>query len=360
MYTWLEIDLNKLEKNYNYIKKYTNKNIIPIVKANAYGMGAIEISRFLQNKFNIEIFAVANYKEAIELYNNGITSNILIFNEIESEYLKKSIDKNFIFTIFNLFYLKKWIFYLKNDISKIKFHIKFNTGLNRLGLEKEDIPELIELVHKYNINIAGIYTHFATADSNIKFMKNQIDSFNDIISILKKYNLNYSIIHLSNSPASFNEVIIKENYARIGMALYGLQPIENKNINITPIFKWKAKIIDIRYIKKGEGVSYSQTILNKDSKIGVVPVGYADGYMRQLSNKAYVLYNNNKCKIIGNICMEKIIIDFTDTNAKIDDEVIILGNNIDIEEFAKNSNTIADDIISKFSKTITRRYIYEE
>jgi alanine racemase len=191
-------------------------------------------------------------------------------------------------------------------------------------------------------------------------MQKQINKFNEIISILKKYNLNYKIKHLSNSPASFNEININENYVRIGMALYGLQPISNKTINISSIFTWKAKIIDMRNIKKGEGVSYSQTILNRDSKIGVVPIGYADGYMRQLSNKAYIMYKNKKCKIIGNVCMEKIIVDFTDTDAKIDDEVIILGDNIDIEELAKNSNTIADDIISKFSKNIPRRYIYEK
>lgn len=355
MDTWLEIDLSKLANNFNYMKSKTKTGIISVVKANAYGMGSVRIAQELEI-LGTDMFAVATYEEAEELRMGGIKKEILILNETSSENLKNSIDKNYIFTIFNLYYLKKWINDIGENIKKLKFHIKVDTGMNRLGFKLKGIGELSELIEQNNIRVDGVYSHFAAAETDEEFTEQQFINFNEIINKFEKNDINFKYKHLANSAAGLKYDKYNLNFVRIGMALYGLQPLNEHDSNIQEIFTWKSKIIEIRKVKKGERISYSSKPLIDNKRIGVIPVGYAQGYMRQLSESGYVVCNEIKCRILGSVCMEKIIIDLTNIAAEIDDRVILLGNDVSIQEKSSLAFTIGDDILCKLSNRVERIY----
>lgn len=359
--TYIEINITKLFQNYNYIKSITKADIRAVVKANAYGHGVQKIVYFL-NKAGIKKYAVAFIEEAIEINKIIKNSEILIFNYCDPYYLKMLCEKNiyienFIFTIYSVEQLKKYIEVLEKKIKKIKFEIKINTGMNRLGISKSDDIEFINyFFDKNNELLKGVYSHFY--DSNNKEITDC--QFENFLNVCKNLNFDIPKKHIANSAGFFLSEKYHLDEVRIGMALYGLQPLKNKKIeSLKQILSWKSIISNIMHINKGENIGYgSKYKALEDKKIGIIPIGYSDGYNYYFENNAYVVIKNKKCKIIGEISMEQIIADITEIeNIAIGETVYVLGgekNGVCIGDIAKIVKTVPDNITSSISKDIIR------
>ena len=355
--TYLEINLNNFKDNINEIKKLKpNKTLIPVIKANGYGT-YINKRLDIINEFNI--VAVAIVEEAIELRKLGYKKDILVLNQPFTEEIEDIIKYNITPGISSIEFLKELI----KTNKEVKIHIEVETGMNRTGFQ--NIEEVIKLLKENTkIIVEGMYTHFSSADDDDAYTKKQINKFKDFYEILSKEFNTIKYIHTSASNGLVNYDIDITNTIRPGIIMYGYpsyQEIKNK-INLKPIAKLVSKISYLKEIDKNESVSYNQTYkTTKKTKVATIPLGYADGLKRSLSNKGNVVIENKLCPIIGNVCMDSILVDVTDINdIKIGDKVYIFDNElITLEDIAKQCNTINYEILCNISERVPRIYIPE-
>ena len=374
----LEINKSNLEKNLKIVRSI-NKNLICVIKDNAYGLGIENILPILlENK--CDYFAVAYIEEAVKiqkllenlkLKNQNGKIKVMALNYVKPENVGDAIRNNIELTVFNFSQLLDYLKILDEFFENmtLKIHIKVNSGMNRLGFNENEILELIEKIKKYKINsknnkleIISIFSHISDAENQIETEK-QVEKYENILKIFDKNNVKYQYKHLQASPLLF-KYGEKYNYdfARIGMALYGMEPL-SYDVGLLDVITVKSQIINIRNVKKNDKISYgSKGIVNRDSKIGIVSIGYAHGFQKQIENSegAYVLINGKKAKIVGEICMDMIFIDLTDIeNVEVNDEVVIIGSQKNVEngitekitlrQVAKWAGTIQDDVLTKFS-----------
>ena len=340
--TVLEVDLKKIEANINNIKQYVgNKKIMPIIKANGYGTYINKNIDFL-NKF--DIVAVAIVDEAIELRNIGYKKEIFVLNPPYIEEIEEIIKYDITVCLCEKTFLKN----LSNINDKIKVHLEIETGMNRTGINLSDLNEFINLIKENkNIIVEGIFTHLSSADYDIQYIKKEFNS------------IKYIHAEASNGLLNYNDNIT--NLVRPGIIMYGYEASRytNEKIHIEPICKLKTKIVFIKKVSKGESISYSRKFISeKNMRIATIPIGYADGLNRLLSNKGEVVINNKKCKILGNICMDSCMVDITDLeNVEIGTDVYIWDNNlIKLEDVAKICNTINYEILSNISYRVIREF----
>ncbi len=365
--SWIEINTKNLEYNINQIKQIIPKTtqIMAVVKANAYGHDSIIISKKLQ-EIGINDFAVATLQEAIKLRENNITGNILILGYTEPEELQKVIDNNIMQTIVDNDYAKS---VLKANLQgKLKCHVKINTGMNRIGEFYDDFAALSEIYQNPALQIEGTFTHLCVSDSDkiedINFTKEQINRFDKAIEFIKKQGLNPGKLHTQASYGTINYTNCKYDYVRMGILMYGINAsydCYNKyNVDFKPVMAVKSKVTSIKYINPEETVSYGRTFkADNKIKIASVGIGYADGVPRALSNILIVKINNKKYHQIGRICMDQLMIEINDENPiAIGDEVILIDPNerkdLTLEDWAKLTNTITDEIICKFTTRLKR------
>lgn len=360
-----EINLDNIAYNMINIRKSVDKKtkIMAVVKADAYGHGAVEVAKTaLYNGANW--LGVAIIDEAIELRKNNIFEPILILGHTIEYKLLQVIKYNITQTIFSYDMAKK----LSNEATKIgksvDIHIKIDTGMSRLGFlpTEESIEEIIAIKNLPYINITGIFTHFATADmEDKKFAKEQFEKYMWFIDKLEKKGVSNLIKHISNSGAILDLEEYRLDMVRAGIILYGMYPSSQvlKNINIKPAMSLKTHISYVKEIDKNISVSYCRTYFtNKKTKIATIPVGYADGYARILSNKARVFVNGYYANVIGNVCMDQFMIDVTHIpNIKEGDIAILMGQDITAEELASLQNTINYEIVCNIGKRVPRVYI---
>lgn len=374
----LEINKSNLEKNLKIVRSI-NKNLICVIKDNAYGLGIENILPILlENK--CDYFAVAYIEEAVKiqkllenlkLENQNGKIKVMALNYVKPENVGDAIRNNIELTVFNFSQLLDYLKILDEFFENmtLKIHIKVNSGMNRLGFDKNEILELVKIVKKYDLNnksknrleIISIFSHISDAENQAETEK-QVEKYEKILKIFSQNNVRYKYSHLQASPLLF-KYSKKYNYdfARIGMALYGMEPLST-DVGLLDVITVKSKIINIRNVKKDDKVSYgSKGIVKYDSKIGIVAIGYAHGLQKQIenSNKAYILVNGQKAKIIGEICMDMIFVDLTNIeNVKMNDEVVIIGSQenaengivekITLRQMARWAKTIQDDVLTKF------------
>lgn len=365
--SWIEINTKNLEYNINQIKQIIPKTtqIMAVVKANAYGHDSIIISKKLQ-EIGINDFAVATLQEAIKLRENNITGNILILGYTEPEELQKVIDNNIMQTIVDNDYAKS---VLKANLhGKLKCHVKINTGMNRIGEFYDDFAALSEIYQNPALQIEGTFTHLCVSDSDkiedINFTKEQINRFDKAIEFIKNQGLNPGKLHTQASYGTINYTNCKYDYVRMGILMYGINAsydCYNKyNVDFKPVMAVKSKVTSIKYINPAETVSYGRTFkADNKIKIASVGIGYADGVPRALSNRLIVKINNKKYHQIGRICMDQLMIEINDENPiAIGDEVILIDPNeskdLTLEDWAKLTNTITDEIICQFTTRLKR------
>ncbi|WP_250278403.1 alanine racemase [[Clostridium] colinum] len=360
-----EINLDNIAYNMSNIRKNIDKKtkIMAIVKADAYGHGAVEVAKTaLYN--GADWLGVAIIDEAIELRKNNIFEPILILGHTMEHKFLQVIRYNITQTVFSYEMAKK----LSDEATKIKksvdIHIKIDTGMSRLGFlpTEESIEQIIAIKKLPYINITGIFTHFATSDMEDKsFTKNQFEKYKYVVDILEKRGFENIIKHISNSGAILDLEEYRLDMVRAGIILYGMYPSNQvlKTINLKPAMSLKTHISYVKEVEENVSVSYCRTYFtNKKTKIATIPVGYADGYARALSNKARVFINGEYANVIGNICMDQFMIDVTHiSNIKQGDIAILMGEGITAEEIASLQGTINYEIVCNIGKRVPRVYI---
>lgn len=363
---WAEIDLDNLKKNYEIIRKRVkDKKIISVVKADAYGHGAVEIAKELET-LGSDYFAVATLEEGMELRINGISKPILIFGYIFPKQVNYILDFSLIPTIYSLDFARELNNLCEIRKEKVKVHIKIDTGMGRVGVLWQDSVDFIKNVMKFkNLIIEGLYAHFSTADESDKsFSKVQFERFQKVVDSLKKEEIEIPFKHHGNSATVIDLPQYILDGVRCGIMLYGLKPSrEIKNINLYPVMSIKAKLIFIKNVPENTPISYGRKYYTKkEATIGTLPLGYADGYPRLLSNKGIVIYRGKRVKVVGTVTMDQIMIDISKfENPQIGEDVIILGKNgkeeVSADEIAKKCRTINYEIVTRIGKRMPKVYI---
>jgi len=359
--TQLEISLEAIIHNLNYFRSLIHKKtkIMIMVKAFSYGSGSHEIARLLQHQ-KVDYLGVAYTDEGVELRKAGISLPIMVMNP-DFENFKNIIEYNLepeIYSFKSLTEFNKLA--LRNSVGSYPVHIKIDTGMKRLGFENQDINKLIDEIKKSkSLKIKSVFSHLVASDDkkHDKFTKKQISDFNSIANNIEK-GINYKFTqHILNSSGIERFAEAQFDMVRLGIGLYGISCI-NKN-NVKNISTLKTRISQIKTIKANETIGYSRKgKVDKETKIAIIPIGYADGLNRKLSNKiGYVLIRGKKAKVIGNICMDMCMIDLTGINAKENDEVIIFGEDLPIDEIAKKLETIPYEILTSISQRVKRIYL---
>ena len=340
---WVEIDTKAIEHNYEVIKqKAGNAKICCVVKDNAYGHGADKLS-LIYEKLGASYFAVSNIDEAIALRNNGIKTPILIlgYTNVEDAYLLNKYDISQ--CVYSLIYAKQ----LNEKGIKIKCHLKVDTGMNRLGFK--DISEMKQAYNLDNLLFEGIFTHFAYSE-NEESTRTQFQIFDNAIKELEKDNITFKIRHCANSASIFRYPEYNLDMVRPGIVLYGLGGYPELKQALT----MHSIISHIKYIEKGETVGYNRTfVADKRIKVATIPVGYGDGFLRVNKGKNTISINGKKARILGNICMDQMMVDVSDIDVNLLDEVIIYD---DLEEYARNINTISYELICSINHRVSIIY----
>lgn len=370
--TWIEISSKAIKHNLDQLKKIIKPStqIMPIIKANAYGHGFIEIAKILV-KLKVKWVGVASLEEALELRENNIKTRILVLSFYNQKLLNQAVQKNITLTIYSYEVAEK-INSISKKLKKVTpIHFKIDTGTSRLGLLANDSVESILRITKLsNIKIEGLFSHLADAENpNQKFTKKQTSIFNKVVKELEinKVKINYK--HLACSAAVFLNKDTHKDIVRYGISLYGMWSIKEDNkivkdiykkVTLKPVLSWYTKIIQIKKLEAGSSVGYGQSYKTiKKTRIALIPVGYYDGYDRKLSNIGEVLIKGKRCKVIGKVCMNLTIIDVTKINSlKTGDIVTLIGKNrgqfITANELADKVGTINYEILTRINKIIPR------
>ncbi len=360
--TYAEVNVKKFLRNIFEISKRAGVPVAPVLKADAYGHGAVRLAHACQ-KDGIGFLIVAFLEEGIQLRKSGITLPILILNYFNPFYTKKAIEYDLSITIYSFEQMKKIVECIDQS-DKLKVHLNVDTGMSRLGLDPENSLKLYkEMKNDKRFIIEGVYTHFSSADepedaTNTK----QIKKFKAFLNRIGKPRY----IHVSNSAATTILNLPFGNMCRVGIASYGLQPSSNVQIDyIQPVMSIHSTVSFVKKLSKGQSVGYGHTFTaNKKMKVATVPFGYADGLPRSLSNKGEVLIHSKRARILGRVSMDQIVVDVSALNdVKMGDDVIIIGESngerISAEEVAEIAGTINYEIVCDISKRVPRIYIEE-
>lgn len=368
---WLEINMDNLISNYKEIRRIVNPKtmIMAVIKANAYGHGSIELAKMYE-QIGANRLAVSIITEAVELRKAGIKIPIHLLNYTPDENLDLVVDNdNIIQGIYRFEDAKLLSQAAIKKGKKVKIHIKIDTGMGRIGFlpNEESINEIIKINELPNIEIEGIFTHFARADQvDRPFTKLQYDKFNWIVKELEDKGLQFKLKHVSNSASVLAFPEYNMDMVRPGIILFGYYPSEDlnkENTKLKPAMTLKAKISNVKVVPKDTGISYNHIYFTeKETVIATIPIGYADGYSRMLSGKGFVCIKNKRVPIVGRICMDQMMIDVTGIDdVKIGDEVVLFGHDNDnyphVEELASLLGTVNYEIICVTGRRLPRVYI---
>jgi alanine racemase len=361
--TYIEINLNSLKHNFNYIKSViSNKTkILAVVKASAYGSDPFKVANLLEN-LKVDYFAVAYTSEAIKLKLSGVRKPILVFHP-QINNLNSLITHRLIPTIYSFKLLDSFKRVLKRrKLKNYPVHLKINTGLNRIGFNPLEISKLIISINKDDlIMVDGIYSHLSSSEDKleIEFSLKQIELFKDSFKKIIKSISNKPIIHICNTSGLVNFPEAHFDMVRSGIGLYGFSNKLTKNKSLIPVVSLKSSISQIHNIEKGQSVSYNRSYISKrDIKIGTLPLGHADGISRIYGNsKGFVYVKNKKAQIIGNVCMDMMMVDISEIDCKEGDEVIVFNELYTVEDLANAANTISYELLTALSERIERKFI---
>ena len=361
--TVLEINLKALQNNFGYLKSklQPSTKFLAVVKAFAYGSDACVVANFLQ-KLGVDYFAVAYVNEGIALREAGIKLPILVLHP-QAVNFKSLIKNNLEPSLYNKNILKEFIALVsKEKITNYPIHIKFNTGLNRLGFRQEDIQFITDELSKTKIlKVKYIFSHLAASeDINEKpFTLNQIKTFKNIATHFEKKMGYKPMLHMCNTSGILNYPEAQFDMVRSGIGLYGFGNSEKENQFLTPIGTLKTVISQIHHIEKGESVGYNRAFKSDVVlKTATLPIGHADGIGRQYGlGKGCVTINGQQASIVGNVCMDMIMVNVTNIDCQEGDEVIIFGEHPTAEHLTTAVNTISYELITAISQRVKRVFI---
>lgn len=350
-----EINLNALEENFNKIPK----PVCCVVKADAYGHGAVEISKFLE-KLGASYLAVSNIEEAIEIRNGGVKIPIVILGYTPAECARDLSIYNIDQCVYSYEFAKALNDNAVKENVKIKIHIKIDTGMGRIGFQYHDkhneLEEALKASKLSNLIPHGIFMHFAKSDEGINdYTKNQYKYFTSAIKYLEDNGVKFNVHHCANSGAILDYQDYHLDMVRAGVILYGVNPSPFEH-HFKYVLTLKSRVSHVKTVFKGDSVSYNGLfVADRDTRIATIPVGYADGFCRE-STGTYVMVNGHKATVIGRVCMDQMMVICED--AKVGDEVIIYGDGITVDDVAKYNKTSPYKVLCDIGRRVPRVYKY--
>lgn len=364
--SWVEILKSAILHNLAQFQKIVGRNtaIMPIVKSNAYGHGLVEIAKLISPK--VKWLGAADLSEALALRKNKIKNRIFVLSYAQSRYLKDGLKQGIDLPVYDLDDARLISNFAGRLKKNAKVHIKIDTGTGRVGVLLKDAVEFIKAIKKLpNLKIEGIYSHFASAEDDLKYTTFQLKNFEKILAELKKAGIEIPIKHFACTAAILNKPQARFNLCRLGLGLYGLWPsaaVKNcvlkryPGFELKPALSWKTKIIQIKEIAKGARIGYGGTyIAKKKMKLAVLAAGYWEGYDRRLSNKGIVIIKKTRCPVVGRVCMNLTMVDVSPVKSvKAGDEALLLGGGVTAENLAEIISTINYEVVARINPLLKR------
>ena len=374
--TWAEISLNAIEHNYNVIRNKVadDTKVCCVIKADGYGHGAVELSQIYE-KLGADFFAVSNIDEGIEIRKSGSKLPIVILGYTPVSEAENLAEYDISQAVFSLEYAKELSEKCVEEDCICKMHIKVDSGMSRIGFMCQEFPrdeysieEMCEACCLPNLEVEGLFTHFCVSDEDAEgreFTNKQYENFIHVRDSLKKRGVDISVVHCSNSGAIEDYPETCCDMVRAGIILYGLAPSSKlaDRLDLVPAMTLKTVVAFVKEVQKGATISYGRTFTaDRKMKIATVPIGYADGFIRQNAKDGYMMVNGKKAKIVGRICMDQTMLDVTDIeDVKTGDEVVVFGTGENGEptadSLAENTGTINYETVCLVGKRVPRIYI---
>lgn len=365
------IDLDAIEWNMDQMKKHVHKeiNFINVIKADGYGHGAVQIAHLMEDKSYIWGFGVATLDEAMTLRHAGISKPILVLGCVFPDQFETLINNNISMTVYNEEMFKPAALLAKELKKDIHIHVKLDTGMGRLGFfaGKDSVKKIKEISEMDYVVTEGLFTHFSKADETDKtYTENQIETYNKMKEALKNEGVLFRYYHTSNSAGILDFENANYDLVRTGISCYGLYPsteVDTTKVKLRPAMSLISHVISLKSFKAGKAISYGGTyITKKETLVATIPVGYADGYARSLSNKAYVLIRGKRAPIIGRICMDQFMVDVSEIEGiSIYDKVTLIGydkeEHLPVEVLSDISERFNYEFVCDISKRVPREYI---
>ncbi|MBP3339208.1 MAG: alanine racemase [Lachnospiraceae bacterium] len=365
---YCQVNLDNIYENVVNIRKNINDDtaLCAVIKMDGYGHGAVPVAEKIDSI--VDAYAVATVDEGINLRKNGITKPIVILGFTYEKRIRGAIKYDIRMAVFE-YETAVLINKCAKEMGKVaKVHIKVDTGMSRIGFKDDDaaIDDIVRINALENIEIEGIFTHFAKADENDKSNAlSQMRRFDEFNEKLAQKGVEIGIKHCSNSAGIIDIKEANHDAVRLGISLYGLYPsdeVDKNRVSLKPVLQLKSHIVYIKEIEAGTPVSYGGTfVADKKMRIATIPVGYGDGYPRSLSNKGYVLINGKKAPILGRVCMDQFMVDVTDIETKKGDLVTLVGEDngafLSVEEVSMMAGTFNYEFICDVGKRVPRVYI---
>lgn len=358
--SWVEINIENVSHNMRELRKHTPKNqkLLAVVKADAYGHGSVMLAPTLLAS-GADMLGVASIDEGVDLRQAKINCEILVLGAVPVWAVETAVKADLTISIFSKEHLKACRQVFDRTGKKPKVHVKLDTGMNRIGISVDEAVEFIEKVRKADyLDFGGVFTHLANAEIREKTQV-QIDRWNKVIS---QINTDGLTLHILNTAGAMCYDVPNSNMRRAGIGIYGLYP-DLPDVGLVdrpllkPVLSLKARIVNIHEAKDGEGVSYGHTFTAHGTrKIATVPLGYADGVPRSLSNKISGMLNGKEIKQIGNITMDQMMFDITGIDANLGDVITLLDENHSIDEWAKILGTINYELTCRLKVRLPRVY----
>ena len=361
--TVAEIDLKKLsanlQKNRSLVEKSGGRvKILSLLKANAYGHGAVKIGQFLEQNKLSDFFGVASVEEGLELRNAGLKTPILVLGSIYPfEAFEYAIKNDLAVTIASLKAAQAVAQAAEKVGKKALCHVKQDTGMGRIGTRRGAIMEVLKFVDKHPwLILDGLYSHLSSVTSDPEYTEEQIGYYRDTLTNVQLQNIHINHCHLAASTAILKRPDIYFDMVRPGHSIYGLEE------GFEPILSLKTRIVYLKDVPAGSSISYNRSFkADKPMKVATLPIGYGDGYLRALSNKAEVLIGGKRCRVLGNITMDMMMVDVTQVSgAKVGDEVVLVGSQgaqtITLEELAEKAGTIDYELCTLLMPRVPRIY----
>lgn len=359
------VDLDAFRRNVRAIKRLipAGSRLIAVLKANAYGHGAVELARVCEEE-DAEMIAVALFEEACELQDAGIDLPILILGAMHAAQLAEAVRRHFIPGVVSPEELDLVCELAEEHHIDVRIQLKLDSGMGRTGIVTSELDRcLASLRAQPRVKVDAIYTHFANAsDPDDPFTETQQANFEAMIEQLRRGGVSAPLLHRANSAATMRRLVAEGEYARVGIALYGGEALDVGVSRLEPILTWRTKIVRLKSVGVGGAVGYGTTFrAQRESLIATLPVGYADGYNRLLSNRGSVLIHGRRAPVVGRVSMDLVTIDVTDVpNVTVGDSVTLLGRDgsdeITAEEIAALTGTINYEVFCAISARVPRAY----
>ncbi len=359
------IDKDAIVHNIKEIKKSAlSSKLMAVIKADGYGHGALNMEKYLSSY--VDGYAVATVEEGVELRHAGVKKPILVLGYVFSELYEEAVENDITFTVFNPDDAQAISETAFNAGKTAKIHIALDTGMGRIGFKPDEksADEVKRISQLPNIYIEGMFTHFATADeADFSFTNLQAEQFCEFKKMLCEKGVTIEVCHAANSGAIMQHKAYAFDMVRAGIILYGLYPsedVDKKLLPLKPVMSLISHVSYVKTIKKGDSVSYGRTfIAEHDMKIATIPVGYADGYPRLLSNKGKVIINGEYAPIVGRVCMDQFMVDVTNIeNVETGTKVTLIGEDknacVSVDDIAKLTGTINYEVVCDISKRVPR------